>query len=220
MASMELLGRSLLQGSAGPAAAAPRGARDRRSGGLCYASLGGRSSRRSVRSKAPVGALAERVVLAPAPAERVARPEAHPQSVAARAVVTVRRKRKDDAKGRVAEQMDAYADKLGRSVLLELVSTETDPSKQPTNRPPRSFVFIIFELSCCSRNLLLRQFVFRFSPRFPIRRLSSRIFQLVRLDLRVRACVRAPVFVLSCPHPSTWKSRAHTYYHYSPVFSI
>jgi hypothetical protein len=135
-------------------------------------------------------------------------------------VVTVRRKRKDDAKGRVAEQMDAYADKLGRSVLLELVSTETDPSKQPTNRPPRSFVFIIFELSCCSRNLLLRQFVFRFSPRFPIRRLSSRIFQLVRLDLRVRACVRAPVFVLSCPHPSTWKSRAHTYYHYSPVFSI
>ncbi|KAK1683493.1 hypothetical protein QYE76_044341 [Lolium multiflorum] len=129
MASMELLGRSLLQGSAGPAAAAPRGARDRRSGGLCYASLGGRSSRRAVRSKAPVGALAERVVLAPAPAERVARPEAHPQSVAARAVVTVRRKRKDDAKGRVAEQMDAYADKLGRSVLLELVSTDTDPRK-------------------------------------------------------------------------------------------
>jgi lipoxygenase len=84
-----------------------------------------------------VGALAERVVLTPAPAERVARPEAHPQSVAARAVVTVRRKRKEDAKGRVAEQMDAYADKLGRSVLLELVSTETDPSKQP----PGSFGF-------------------------------------------------------------------------------
>lgn len=127
MASMELLGRSFLKGSAGPAtAAAPRG-------GLCFASVGGRrqgrSTRKTLRSKPPVGALAERVVLTPAPTERVGRPEAHSQSVAARAVVTVRRKRKEDVKERVAEQMDAYADRVGRSVLLELVSTETDPSK-------------------------------------------------------------------------------------------
>lgn len=139
MPSMELLGRSFLQaGSA--STAAPRGGRERGGGGLCFASLGGRQgrpSRRTVRSKAPVGALAERVVLTPAPAERVARPEAHPQSVAARAVVTVRRKRKVEVKEQVAEQMDAYADRVGRSVLLELISTETDPSKPPS--PPRSF---------------------------------------------------------------------------------
>jgi lipoxygenase len=42
----------------------------------------------------------------------------------------VRRKRKEDAKGRVAEQLDAYADRVGRRVLLELISTETDPSKK------------------------------------------------------------------------------------------
>jgi len=45
-------------------------------------------------------------------------------------VVTVRRRRKEDAKRRFAEQLDAYADRVGWSVLLELVSTEIDPGKK------------------------------------------------------------------------------------------
>ena len=126
---MEMLGRSFLPGRASAAGRA-------RGGGPCFAAAGREGRRRGrgpLRSAAPVGALAERVVVTPAPAERsgAAPPEEppHPQSVAARAVVTVRRRRKEDAKRRVAEQLDAYADRVGRSVLLELVSTETDPSK-------------------------------------------------------------------------------------------
>lgn len=129
---MELVGRSFLPG---PAAASP--GREQRRGGPCFAAVGREGSahkrRPSLRSTAPVGALAERVVVTPAPPERAgtAPPEPYPQSVAARAVVTVRRRRKEDAKCRVAEQLDAYADRVGRSVLLELISTETDPTGAP-----------------------------------------------------------------------------------------
>lgn len=45
------------------------------------------------------------------------------------AVVTVRRKIKEDLKGSILEQLDAWSEKLGRNVVLELVSTEIDPSK-------------------------------------------------------------------------------------------
>jgi lipoxygenase len=125
--AMELLGRSFAPGHA---AAAPR-----RGGGPCFAAVGREgsgahrrrsSSSSSLRSTAPVDALAERVVAPPERAEAVP-PE---PSVAARAVVTVRRSRKRDAKCRVAERLDACADWVGRSVLLELISTETDPSKK------------------------------------------------------------------------------------------
>ena len=129
----------------GSAAAASPAGRERRRGGPCFAAVGREGSahkrRPSLRSTAPVGALAERVVVTPAPPEEragTAPPEPHPQSVAARAVVTVRRRRKEDAKRRVAEQLDAYADRVGRSVLLELISTETDPSKKHFFRDPTS----------------------------------------------------------------------------------
>lgn len=143
--AMKLLGRSSL---ASPAAAAP--GRERR-GGPCFAAVGREGSahrrRSSLRSTAPVGALAERVVVTPAPPERAGAgpPEPHPQSVAARAVVTVRRRRKEDAKRRVAEQLDAYADRVGRSVLLELISTETDPRKGGPKKSRRSALVGWFE---------------------------------------------------------------------------
>uniref|UniRef100_A0A0D9W5J7 Lipoxygenase domain-containing protein n=1 Tax=Leersia perrieri TaxID=77586 RepID=A0A0D9W5J7_9ORYZ len=131
MASLEMMHR-VSSCSAGLSAATRGPGRERR-GGMCFASMeaAGRRGRRKVTSTAPVGALVERTVVAPAPVEKRAggRPEAHPQSVAARAVVTVRRRRKEDAKDRFAEQLDAFADRVGRSVLLELVSTETDPRK-------------------------------------------------------------------------------------------
>ncbi|EAZ30882.1 hypothetical protein OsJ_14956 [Oryza sativa Japonica Group] len=92
--------------------------------GMCFASMEaagsrgmgkGASRRRTARSTAPVGALVERVVVAPAPVEQqrgAGRPEAHPQSVAARAVVTVRRRRKETPRNRFAEQLDALADRV------------------------------------------------------------------------------------------------------------
>src|SRR5690348_14566708 len=130
--AMELLGRSFLPGPAAARAAAA--AARERGGGPCFAGVGRAGRARSLRSAAPVGALAERVVVTPAPAERAGAapsPEQppHPEPLATRAVVTVRRRRKEDAKRRFAEQLDAYADRVGRNVLLELVSTETDPSK-------------------------------------------------------------------------------------------
>ncbi|KAF8714862.1 hypothetical protein HU200_027396 [Digitaria exilis] len=123
---MELLGRSFFPGPTGAAG------RERGVGPACFAAVGQEGRARSLRS----AALAERAVVTPAPVERATGAAApspaeppHPQSVAARAVVTVRRRRKEDAKRRVAEQLDAYTDRVGRSVLLELVSTEIDSRK-------------------------------------------------------------------------------------------
>ncbi|OEL12748.1 putative lipoxygenase 5, partial [Dichanthelium oligosanthes] len=149
-AAAELLGRSFLPGPAPAAGAAGRG-RGRGAWPWLTVGGGGEARRRSLRSAAPVGALAERVVVTPSPpTERAgaaaAPPEPPlPQSVAARAVVTVRRRRKEDAKRRLAEQLDAYADRVGRSVLLELVSTETDPRKGSPKRSKRSALVGWFE---------------------------------------------------------------------------
>lgn len=47
----------------------------------------------------------------------------------ARAVVTVRRKRREDLTERIVNQFDAYTEKFGTSVLFELIGTEIDSSK-------------------------------------------------------------------------------------------
>lgn len=46
-----------------------------------------------------------------------------------RAVVTVRNKNKEEFKETLAKHLDAFADKIGRNIVLELISTELDPSK-------------------------------------------------------------------------------------------
>lgn len=46
-----------------------------------------------------------------------------------RAALTVRRKLKEDLKEVIANQLDALSDKVGRSVVLELISSEINPSK-------------------------------------------------------------------------------------------
>lgn len=46
-----------------------------------------------------------------------------------RAVVTVRNKNKEDLKETLAKHLDAFADKIGRNIVLELISTQLDPSK-------------------------------------------------------------------------------------------
>nr|CAD1827206.1 unnamed protein product [Ananas comosus var. bracteatus] len=53
------------------------------------------------------------------------------------ATVTVRRKKKEDIGEMIANQIDACANKMGRSVVLELVSTEIDPiTKGPKTSKP------------------------------------------------------------------------------------
>ncbi|XP_008791914.2 putative lipoxygenase 5 [Phoenix dactylifera] len=52
-----------------------------------------------------------------------------------RAALTVRRKKEEDFKEKIASQLDAFSDKIGRNVVLELVSTEIDPR---TQRPKKS----------------------------------------------------------------------------------
>lgn len=47
----------------------------------------------------------------------------------ARAVVTVRQKNKEDLKETIAKHLDAFTDRIGRNVVLQLISTEIDPSK-------------------------------------------------------------------------------------------
>ena len=46
-----------------------------------------------------------------------------------RAVVTVRNKVKEDFRETLVKHLDAITDKIGRNVVLELFSTEVDPSK-------------------------------------------------------------------------------------------
>lgn len=46
-----------------------------------------------------------------------------------RAVATVRNKNKEDFKETLVKHLDAFTDKIGRNVVLELISTDFDPSK-------------------------------------------------------------------------------------------
>ncbi|KAJ3679572.1 hypothetical protein LUZ60_017583 [Juncus effusus] len=82
--------------------------------------------------------------MAAATVERTARTDAmaekkNLEKFMARAVVTVRRKRKEDMKETIGNQIDAYSDRIGRSVLLELIGTEFDPktgSPKTSKRAP------------------------------------------------------------------------------------
>ena len=46
-----------------------------------------------------------------------------------RAVVTVKNKNKEEFKDKIAKHLDAFTDKIGRNIVLQLVSTEIDPRK-------------------------------------------------------------------------------------------
>lgn len=51
-----------------------------------------------------------------------------------RAVITVRNKIKEDLKETIVKHIDALADKIGRNVVLELVSTEIDPKTKAAKK--------------------------------------------------------------------------------------
>lgn len=57
-----------------------------------------------------------------------------------RAVATVRNKNKEDFKETLAKHLDAFTDKIGRNVVLELISTQVDPSKSLTKKKKKKIV--------------------------------------------------------------------------------
>lgn len=68
-------------------------------------------------------------VVAAAITEKVVRARAEEKAVKfkVRAAVTVKRKAKEGIKEKIANQLDAFSDKIGRNIVLELVSTEINP---------------------------------------------------------------------------------------------
>lgn len=77
--------------------------------------------RNNVRSVPAVAAISEDLMKAVVP-EKAAK-------FKVRAVVTVRKNIKEDFKETIVNRIDAITDIIGRNVVLELVSTEVDPSK-------------------------------------------------------------------------------------------
>uniref|UniRef100_A0A1J3DSB0 Lipoxygenase n=1 Tax=Noccaea caerulescens TaxID=107243 RepID=A0A1J3DSB0_NOCCA len=61
-----------------------------------------------------------------------------------RAVVTVRNKNKEDFKETLVKHLDAFTDKIGRNVVLELISTQVDPK---TNEPKKSKAAVLKDWS-------------------------------------------------------------------------
>lgn len=76
----------------------------------------------------PVAALSEDLVKGAASSAVPAAAE-KPVKFKVRAVLTVRKNIKEDFKETIVNQFDALTEKIGRNVVLELVSTEVDPSK-------------------------------------------------------------------------------------------
>lgn len=73
----------------------------------------------------PVAAVSEdlmKTVAAVPPVEK-------PVKFKVRAALTVKNKNKEDLKETLIKHFDALTDKIGRNVVLELISTEIDPSK-------------------------------------------------------------------------------------------
>ncbi|KAH7547072.1 hypothetical protein FEM48_Zijuj01G0268400 [Ziziphus jujuba var. spinosa] len=85
--------------------------------------------RKSVRG--PVAAISEDLVKKAIPTARAEKPV----KFKVRAVVTVRNKNKEALKDTLVKHLDALTDKIGRNVVLELISTELD---QKTKAPKKS----------------------------------------------------------------------------------
>ncbi|KAL1551765.1 linoleate 13S-lipoxygenase [Salvia divinorum] len=84
--------------------------------------------RRSTTTTTPVAAISEDLDLVKVLPEKAVK-------FKVRAVVTVRNKNKEDLKETLVKHLDAFTDKIGRNVVLELISTDFDPK---TKAPKKS----------------------------------------------------------------------------------
>ena len=85
----------------------------------------------------PVAAISKDLVKAVPLAEK-------PVKFKVRAVVTIRNKNKEDIKETIVKNLDAFTDRIGQNVVLQLISTEIDPSE------PFFFPSFLFSISGCS----------------------------------------------------------------------
>lgn len=79
-------------------------------------------------AKFPVAAISEDLMKSSSSSSSSV-PAEKPVKFKVRAVVTVRNKIKEDFKETFVKHLDAFTDRIGRNVVLELFSTEIDPSK-------------------------------------------------------------------------------------------
>ncbi|KAK1302115.1 hypothetical protein QJS10_CPB12g01797 [Acorus calamus] len=80
--------------------------------------------------KAPFAAISEKPPLI----KRVWASEEKPVKFTVRAALTVRKKSKEDIKETIANHLDALSDKIGRNVVLELISTHIDPKTKKAKK--------------------------------------------------------------------------------------
>lgn len=66
-------------------------------------------------------------ILAATTSQNLVKAVKEPVKFKVRAALTVRRKSKEDLKDAIAKHLDAFADMVGRNVVLELISTEINP---------------------------------------------------------------------------------------------
>lgn len=85
--------------------------------------------RKAVNGNSPMAAISEDLVKA------LPLVEEKPTKFKVRAVVTIRNKNKEDIKETIFKHLDAFTDKIGQNVVLQLISTEIDPR---TNSPKKS----------------------------------------------------------------------------------
>lgn len=123
--SMEILGCSLSQRTLLPSSSSP-----------LFRAAGEQSSLRFLPVSERRICLARRAVRPPVVATMVmqeravsAEAEEKPVRFKVRAAVTVRRKKKEDFKEAATNQFDAFFDKMGKNVVLELISANLDRSE-------------------------------------------------------------------------------------------
>lgn len=121
----ELMGSSLLERSSflGASSSSTRLVQLSQKRNRSFAPLEGRRVQVVIRkSTTPVAAISEDLDLVKVLPEKAVK-------FKVRAVVTVRNKNKEDFKETLVKHLDAFTDKIGRNVVLELISTDYDPSK-------------------------------------------------------------------------------------------
>lgn len=86
---------------------------------------------RAVNSSGVVAAISEETLRISTVGRKQEKEEEEEKSVKfkVRAVATVRNKNKEDFKDTLVKHLDAFTDQIGRNVVLELISTQVDPSK-------------------------------------------------------------------------------------------
>ena len=73
-----------------------------------------------------------------------------------RAVVTVKNKNKQDFKDKIVKHLDCLTDNIGRNIVLQLVSTEIDPSKPISySGCVRQYIYYCLKFFCHFKFFLL-----------------------------------------------------------------